>query len=99
MTAYVKNTPKAISCRDAADKNRTACEVYLKKVDPASMIMYRDNWTGEMMPAERICKQHFTIPQPGSGNGTSPVLSPDTGKKSPIESLYCSILSLFGAGC
>ena len=97
--SYVKNTPKAISCRDAADKNRTACEVYLKKVDPASMVMYRDNWTGEMTPARRICGQHFTIPSPGTGNATAPVQHPGTGGRGPIESLYCGILSLFGAGC
>jgi hypothetical protein len=95
---YVRNTDKAIACRDAADKNRTACDVYLKKVDPSSMVMYRDNWTGQMMPAERVCKQHFAIPGPG-GNTTLTGLNPDTGRRGPVESLYCGILSIFGAGC
>ena len=36
--SYVKNTEKAIVCRDAADRNQTSCKVYLKKVDPASMV-------------------------------------------------------------
>ena len=97
--SYVKNTQKAIACRDAADRNRTSCKVYLKKVDPASMVMYRDNWTGEMMPAMRICEQHFTIPPPGTGNATLPVQNPDMARKGPVESLYCGILSLLGVGC
>ena len=95
---YVKNTPKAIACRDAADKNRTACEVYLQKVDPSTMVMYRDNWTGRMMPAMRVCDQHFTIPAPG-GNATPSAQNFNTAKRGPVESLYCGILSLFGAGC
>jgi len=94
---YVKNTPKAIACRDAASKNRTFCKAYLEKVDPSTMVMYRDNWTGQMMPAERVCDQHFTIPAPG-GNVTAPGHT-DTGRRGPVESLYCGILSLFGAGC
>jgi hypothetical protein len=96
---YVRNTDKAIACRDAADKNRTACEVYLEKVDPSTMLMYRDNWSGQMMPAMRVCDQHFTIPVPGSGNATPAVQNVNTGGRSPVESLYCGILSLFGAGC
>jgi len=96
---YVKNTPKAIACRDAADKNRTACEVYLQKVDPSTMVMYRDNWSGQMMPAMRVCDQHFTIPVPGAENATPAVQNVNTGGRGPVESLYCGILSLFGAGC
>lgn len=96
---YVKDTPKSIACRDAASKNRTACEVYLQKVDPSTMLMYRDNWSGQMMPAMRVCDQHFTIPVPGSGNATPAVQNVNTGGRGPVESLYCGILSLFGAGC
>lgn len=95
----VKDTQNSRSCRDAADKNRTACDTYLKKVDPSSMVMYRDNRTRQMMPAERICEQHFTIPEPGAGNGTLTAQGPDSPHKSPVESLYCNILSLFGARC
>jgi len=96
---YVKDTPKSIACRDAASKNRTACEVYLQKVDPSTMVMYRDNWTGQIIPAERVCEQHFTIPVPGAGNATPAVQNVNTGGRGPVESLYCSLLSLFGAGC
>jgi hypothetical protein len=95
---YVKDTPESIACRDAVDKNRTACDVYLKKVDPSTMIQYRDSWTGEMEPAMRACEQHFTIPAP-SGNATPSAQSPAAGRRGPVESLYCGILSLFGAGC
>jgi len=96
---YVKDTPKSIACRDAASKNRTACEVYLQKVDPSTMLMYRDNWSGQMMPAMRVCDQHFAIPVPGAENATPAVQNVNTGGKGPVESLYCGILSLFGAGC
>lgn len=96
---YVKDTPKSIACRDAAGKNRTACEAYLKKIDPSTLVMCRDNWSGQMMPAERVCEQHFTIPAPGTENATAPGQNPGTGGRGPVESLYCGILSLFGAGC
>jgi len=96
---YVKDTPKSIACRDAASKNRTACEVYLEKIDPSTLVMYRDNWTGQMTPAMRVCDQHFTIPAPGTQNATPSAQNPHTEERGPVESLYCGILSLFGAGC
>jgi hypothetical protein len=98
---YYKNTPESRACREAADKKGLACDIYLKKVDPSSMTMWIDNGTGREEPAMRICEQHFSIPSQDTGNSTlnSGHDIPGVSQKSPVESLYCSILSLVGAAC
>lgn len=98
---YVRNTPEAIACRDAADKKRRDCAVFLKRVDPSTMIMWIDPHTKrEAGPALRECTVRFEIPK----NDAPPsVFSGDSGlplpEKSPVTSLYCSLLSLFGVKC
>ena len=96
----VKETPSYRACMDTADREKTDCDKYLKKVDPSTFVMWKDPATGSEAPARRACELRLTVPsdtlKPMAT--TSPVI-PAAYPKSPVESLYCSILSIFGARC
>ncbi|HVN74034.1 MAG TPA: hypothetical protein VMT44_05515 [Methanoregula sp.] len=111
----VKDSPKSRACREAADRENLACYDLLEKLDPATMIMWKDS-RGQDSPAMRICEQHFMIPSsdPGRSPGADPSItgsSPgvpvfvagDKGlplpARSPVESLWCTILAFFGGKC
>jgi hypothetical protein len=75
---YMMDTPKSVACKEEAHKKREACDVFLEKVDPSSIVMWKDpNNRGED-PARRACELRFTIP---SGNGSA-VIS-DSMKRTP----------------
>jgi hypothetical protein len=119
----VNDTEKARTCREEADTKRRACDVYLEKLDPSAMVMWKNNLTGQYEPAMRSCEKRLTIPP---DNMTSSAASPSasaikavtTGPDqpmqeitygtravatarslNPVESLWCSILRLFGGKC
>jgi hypothetical protein len=106
---YGKETPSYRACMDTIDRERADCDQLLDKIDPASMIMWIDPRTGrEEGPALRNCTARFTIPPTGPGmpsdqrvmNATPEVpVSAPLHKRSPVESLYCSIQRFFGARC
>jgi hypothetical protein len=105
---YVKDSPKSRACREEADQKRHACEVYLNKVDPSSMVMWKNNYTGKEEPAMRTCELRFTIPSSGQvttqdqripGVTIGEPVSATIHHRSPVESLYCSILNFFGIRC
>lgn len=96
----VKDTQESITCRGEADADRQKCDQYLEKIDPSEMIMWMDTDSGREEPAQRECELRFTIP---SGNQTPPPsdipLQRTSAPKNPVEFLYCSLLSFFGASC
>jgi hypothetical protein len=105
---YVKDSPKSSACREEAGQKRRACEVYLKKVDPSSMVMWKNNYSGKEEPAMRTCEMRFSIPSSGmvtaldqSIPGVTPgaSVSKTIHYQSPVESLYCSILQFLGGRC
>jgi len=93
---YYNTTPEYNNCRNEQFYN---CDQYLKKVDPSTMVLFIDTRTGKAFPALEICEQHFIIPQPGTSTGILPQEEPDNSPKSPVEYLYCSILSVLGVRC
>ncbi|MDO9324194.1 MAG: hypothetical protein Q7T80_04460 [Methanoregula sp.] len=105
---YVKDSPKSSECREDAHRKRRECEVYLKKVDPSSMVLWKNNYNGKEEPAMRVCEQRFSIPSSGPatalnqsipGQNPGAPVSSTIYYQSPVESLYCGILSLFGTRC
>lgn len=97
-----RNTREAVACRQAADVKRRGCGTLLQRVDPSTMIIWKDPRTGQDSgPAMRTCTARFVIP---SGNETTQVFVP------PMQvahremefiprGVYCRILNFFGAKC
>jgi len=104
----VKETPSYRACTDTVDRERTDCDQFLKRIDLSTMVMWKDAASGSEDPARRACELRLTIPSdsrtpasdqkiPGVVPGES--VSTIIHYQPPIESLYCSILSIFGARC
>ncbi len=102
----VKDTPASRACRDRINEKRTACDAMLQPVDPSTMIMWKSDNREE--PAMRACELRFAIPS-GTMTSVQDQVTPNMtyGSRaiatahdiSPVDRLYCSILSLFGASC
>lgn len=69
----VNDTEKARSCRDEAKQQERACDRFLERVDPSSMVMWKNNLSGSEEPAMRACEARFAIPQ----DTPAPVASPE----------------------
>jgi len=95
---YVKETSSYHACMDTIDRERMDCDQLLEKINPSTMVMWKyDNYQEE--PAKRACELHITIPAQDTGNTTIPVPVSLGTRKSPVKSLYCSILQFFGGRC
>jgi hypothetical protein len=98
---YVKDSQQSLSCREEAEQKRRSCDVYLEKVDPSTMVMWKNNLTGQYEPAMRICTARFTIPsENASGHADVPpsqIIHLDTKKDN--GSLWCRILQFLGGRC
>ena len=98
---YVKKSAKWQACVDDVEKVQEACDRYLEQVDPATLVKWINPLTGrEAGEGRRECTARFTIPLT---NAPSTVFTGDVGlptpAKSPVESVYCSIVELFGGKC
>ncbi|MCK9580176.1 MAG: hypothetical protein M0Q92_06965 [Methanoregula sp.] len=97
---YVKNSPQSTACRDNAHQQLRACHTYLEKVDPSTMVMWKDR-NGRELPAMRSCELHFSIPSDNeSGQAYVPPMQvahiemeKDTG------SIWCRVMNLLGMEC
>jgi len=98
---YVTDTNESRTCRNNADLNRRACDTYLEKVDPSTLIMWHDYHTGNEYPADRVCEQRFVIPSDNNltQNGNNAVVPPLQGAQRKIQPGWCPILSYFGIAC
>jgi len=96
---YVKDSDRSLVCREEADRTRDACDIYLKKVDPPTMIMWKDT-NGREEAARRTCELRFTIPlSPSSLNETPAGLPSKKSYGSPIMNGLCTVLRFFGREC
>ncbi|MDO9550117.1 MAG: hypothetical protein Q7J03_04015 [Methanoregula sp.] len=104
----VKKTPAYSACTDTVDRERMDCDQFLKKIDPSTMLMWKDTDSGKEYPAQRACDLRFTIPSgtmtlvqvqqiPNITYGLPAITTAHD--ISPVESLYCSILNFFGVSC
>jgi hypothetical protein len=96
----LKETPSYRACRDTFDRDRAECDRYLRKIDPATMILW--NYTGyREAPADRACSLRLTIPSKEATPEAILVSSPRSleSQKSPVESLFCSLLQYLGGKC
>jgi len=99
--SYVKDTPKSQVCRDNASEKRHGCDAYLVKVDPATMVMWKDAHSGDESPAMRSCELRIEIPSDNAS--TSVADSSETPgnhvTKTDSGSLWCGLLQFFGRAC
>ena len=89
---YVKDSQQSRTCRQEADQKLHACDQYLEKVDPSTMVMWKNNVTGQYEPAMRSCELRLTIPPDTmTSSGASPSVSPTqgttTGPDQPIQEI------------
>jgi len=97
-----KETSAFRSCVNRTDEKREDCKELLQPVDPATLVMWKDTRDGNELPSMRACELRFTIPTDNPDPAISPALEltlDPVRYASPVESIYCSLLSLFGARC
>jgi hypothetical protein len=99
--SLVNDTEKARTCREAADQNRSACDAYLEKVDPSTMILWNNTLTGQYEPAGRICTAHYTLPSGNTSSGQVfvPPLQVAHIEMKDTGSFWCWIVRVFGGRC
>jgi hypothetical protein len=94
----MKETSSYRACRDTIDREKRECDLSMKRIDPATLILWKDG--NQEMPARRACELRFTIP---SENSSGPVFVPPM-QEAHIEmndtgSIWCWILRMFGGRC
>ena len=94
-----RETPASNACRDAVGRERDACGRFIERVNSSSIIMWHDN-RGSESAATRTCDLRFTLPSDNKTAEIQPVVAETRLlPQSPVESLYCNILQLFGRTC
>jgi hypothetical protein len=96
---YWNETRAYRTCRETVMNERDDCDRFLRKINPATMIMWKYQGYSED-PAIRACDLRFSLPPKNQTSGTLPVVTETRPVlQSPVESFYCSILDFFGRRC
>lgn len=95
---YVKENSSYRACRDMIDREKRECDQFMKNVDPATLILWKDG--NQELPAERACELRFTIPSENSSESVYvPPMQAAHIEMNTMGSFWCRIVRVFGARC
>jgi hypothetical protein len=94
----VKETSSYRTCRDTIDREKTECDQFMKNVDPATLILWKDG--NQELPARRVCELRFTIPSENSYESVYvPPMQVAQIDMNDTGSIWCWIVRMFGGMC
>jgi hypothetical protein len=96
---YVKETSPYRACRDTIDREKRECDQSMKRIDPATLILWKDG--DQELPARRACELRFTIPSENSSESVHvpPMQVDHIGMEKDSGSFWCWIVRVFGGRC